>query len=96
MQQLVFDPRIPLALWVALAVAALIAWLGYAWMSRTRLPRPRRAWVLALMAATLTIPLAILLNPTWLEYLPPPAGKPRLTILVDTSASMATADADQQ
>ena len=32
----------------------------------------------------------ILLNPTWLERIPPPPGKPLLTILVDRSASMAT------
>jgi hypothetical protein len=34
-----------------------------------------------------------LLNPTWIQRLPPPQGKPRLTVLVDRSASMAVADA---
>ncbi len=36
----------------------------------------------------------MLLNPTWLERIPPPPGKPLLTILVDRSASMATRDAE--
>ena len=37
--------------------------------------------------------LGILLNPTWIEPVAPPAGKPLLTVLVDATASMATADA---
>ena len=46
-----------------------------------------------LMAAAAAVPLVVLLNPTWLERIPPPPGKPLLTILVDRSASMATRDA---
>lgn len=94
MRDLTLDPFIPLALWVPLAVAAagLMAW--YAAASRRRLPRRRWPVVIALMALVVVVPLAILLNPTWLERVPPPAGKPLLTILVDRSASMATRDAD--
>jgi hypothetical protein len=46
------------------------------------------------MAAAAAVPLLILLNPTWLERIPPPPGKPLLTILIDRSASMATRDAE--
>jgi hypothetical protein len=47
-----------------------------------------------MMVLAAAVPLVVLLNPTWLERVPPPAGKPLLTILVDRSASMATRDAD--
>ena len=89
-----FQPYIPFALWVLLAVAgaALLTW--YAMAARRRLPRGRRAIVVGLMAVAVAIPLAVLLNPIWLERIPPPAGKPLLTVLVDRSASMATPDAD--
>lgn len=92
MSQITFDPCIPLALWVPLALAAagLLGW--YAWASRARVPRPRRVAVIALMAVAAALPLVVLLNPTWLERIPPPEGKPLLTILVDRSASMATRD----
>lgn len=54
------------------------------------------AAIVCLMAASQAIVLTILLNPIRLEPLPPPAGKPLLTILVDQSASMATVDTDQR
>ena len=91
---LTFDPYIPLALWVPLAVTAgaLLAWYGAA--SRRRLAPRRWPWVMALMTLVVAVPLVILLNPTWLERIPPPAGKPLLTILVDRSASMGTRDVE--
>ncbi len=93
MRHLTLDPYIPLALWVPLALAAagLLAW--YAVAGRNRLPRRRWTVLVAMMGAGVAIPLLILLNPTWIERIPPPAGKPLLTILVDESASMDTADA---
>jgi hypothetical protein len=93
MTHITFDPCIPLALWapLALSAAGLLSW--YAAAGRRRLPA-RRWWaVVALMAMAAAVPLLILLNPTWLEHVPPPAGKPLLTVLVDRSASMATRDA---
>jgi hypothetical protein len=94
MSHLTFDPYIPLALWVPLAAAAgaLLAWYGAA--SRRRLAPRRWPWVMTLMTLVVVVPLVILLNPTWLQRIPPPAGKPLLTILVDRSASMGTRDAD--
>ncbi len=92
MKSLVFAPIIPIALWVALAVVAagLLAW--YALSLCGRMHRRRYAAVLGLMASAVVLPLAILLNPQWLERIPPPAGKPLLTVLVDVSASMTTQD----
>jgi hypothetical protein len=49
--------------------------------------------LIALMSAAVAAPLAILLNPTWQERIPPPPGKPLLTVLIDRSASMGTPDA---
>ena len=95
MRSIVLDPYIPLALWVPLALAAAALWGWYAAASRGRLTGRRRVEVLALMATAIAIPLAILLNPTWLEQVPPLPGKPLLTVLVDRSASMATEDAPQ-
>ena len=45
------------------------------------------------MTVAVAVPLAILLNPTWMDRVPPPPGKPLLTVLVDTSASMDVRDA---
>lgn len=94
MAHITFDPYIPLALWapLALAAAALLGW--YAVTGRRRLPA--RAWwpIVALMTLAAAVPLVILLNPTWVERVPPPAGKPLLTVLVDRSASMATSDSN--
>jgi hypothetical protein len=96
MATLSFEPLIPPALWLALAVAgvALLAWYG--WGRPASVRRPRWAVVLALMAAGLALVLLVLLNPTWVEPLAPPAGKPLVTVLVDGSASMATADVGGQ
>ncbi|HEX3998840.1 MAG TPA: hypothetical protein VHX65_09845 [Pirellulales bacterium] len=92
MKTLVLQPLIPTSLWLAMALAAggLLTW--YAWSSRRRLSRGR--WIAAtlLMGITVALPLGLLLNPTWLEQLPPPEGKPRLVVLIDASASMQTRD----
>ncbi|HEY5313301.1 MAG TPA: vWA domain-containing protein [Pirellulales bacterium] len=89
---LIFAPLVPLAWWVLLALAAAGLLLWYAIDSRRRLARTRWLAMLGLMTLAIAAPLALLLNPTWLERLPPPAGKPLVTILLDNSASMATPD----
>lgn len=92
MSALTFEPLISPALWVMLAAlaAGLLAWYG--WHRPSAVPLRRWGTILALMACGIAAVLAILLNPTWLEPIPPPAGKPLLTVLVDRSASMATRD----
>ena len=92
MPHIIFDPLIPLSLWfpLLLTVAALLA--GYGWSSRKRLIGRRRRGILTLMSVAAALPLMVLLNPTWTEPIPPPPGKPLLTILVDQSASMDIRD----
>lgn len=92
MGYLTVDPRIPFALWWPLAAAAAVLLAAYAAAAWSRLPRGRRGPIIGLMTAAVVIPLLVLLNPTWLRRVPPPEGKPLLTILVDRSGSMATPD----
>lgn len=93
MGRLTFEPLIPASLWLLLAVAAvvLLAWYGASRPGRM----PLRSWILitSLMSAALVSVLAVLLNPTWIDPIDPPAGKPLLTVVVDESASMAVKDA---
>jgi hypothetical protein len=92
MSSLTFEPLVPPALWVLLAVAGLA--LG-AWYARTRpgsISRRRWAAVLALNAVAFAAVLVVLLNPTWVEPVRQPGGKPVLTIMVDATGSMATPD----
>ncbi|HQA43652.1 MAG TPA: hypothetical protein PLS82_03795 [Phycisphaerae bacterium] len=92
MGMMTFEPLISPALWTAVAALAvpLVAW--YAWSRPREMGRARWAAIIGLMGLGLAGVLLILLNPTWVDELPPPAGKPRLTILVDSSGSMGTAD----
>ncbi len=87
------EPLIPPPLWLALAVAGamLLAW--YAWRRPSMVPLRRWVGVVALMGLAVTLALGILLNPIRVRQIPPPPGKPLLTVLVDASASMATPDA---
>ncbi len=94
MRHITLDPYIPLALWVPLALAAAMLLGWYAVAVRGRFSPRRWAGVMILMTIAVTIPLVILLNPTWLKRIPPPAGKPLLTIRVDRSDSMLTPDAE--
>lgn len=89
---IVLDPRIPFALWFPLALLTAAAIGTYAFLGWSRIPRGRR-WLVALMALGAATPLLILLNPSWVQAVPPPAGRPLLTILIDRSGSMATPDA---
>lgn len=93
MSRIVFDPLIPLSLWFPLLLAAGALMFWYGWASRRRLAGRRRRGILGLMSLAILLPLAVLLNPTWSEPIPPPPGKPQLTILIDRSASMETRDA---
>src|SRR5579872_7507379 len=93
MPTLTFEPLISPALWATLGLVALglLAW--YASQRPSAVPRNRWGLIIGFMSAGAAAILAILLNPTWIEPVPPPAGKPLLTVLVDQSASMAVNDA---
>src|SRR5436309_14988 len=90
---IVFEPLISSSLWVALALISAVM-LG--WQAFRRPPAISiRSWIIVttLAAAGLAALFCILLNPTWSEPIPPPAGKPVVTLLIDRSASMAVTDA---
>jgi hypothetical protein len=93
MRFLTFQPLIPSALWVMIALlcAGSFVWYG----SRRPVDMSRRRWsaILGLTGCGIAAVLMILLNATWLERAQPPGGKPLLNVLVDASASMATPDA---
>ncbi|MCO6044866.1 VWA domain-containing protein [Aeoliella sp. ICT_H6.2] len=92
---LTVDPYIPLALWFPLLLAVLAAIVAYAFVLRKRATKSARRGIVTLMSLAAALPMIMLLNPTWVKELPPPAGKPLLTILVDRSASMATTEGEQ-
>ncbi len=87
-----FQPLIPIPLWALLALGCLAISVWYGWRRPGAVTRNRWITILALTSFGTLCTLIILLNPTWLERVLPPGGKPLLTILVDTSASMATPD----
>ena len=73
---LTFEPLIPAALWVTLAVAmaAMLAW--YARRRPGGLTARRWVVIVFLMTVAATLLLAILLNPTWVEPIPAQPGNP--------------------
>jgi hypothetical protein len=95
MQTLSFEPLIPPALWVTLLILTAGLLVAYGLKRPTRIPLARWTAALALTALGAALVLLVLLNPTWVQQVPPPAGKPLLTLLVDTSGSMATPDTDR-
>lgn len=93
---LIAEPYIPFALWLALVIAALVAMVWYGLTNKMSASRSRKILILGLMSATLSLPLIVLLNLTWIQNIPPPAGKPVVSVLIDTSASMACEDSTGQ
>src|SRR3954469_14747427 len=88
-----FEPLIPPSLWLALAAGA-VALLGwYALRRPDAVGRARWAAGIFLMTASVAGGVVVLLTPTGVREVAPPPGKPLLTVLVDSSASMATVDA---
>src|SRR5690242_19571631 len=89
----VFEPLIPSSLWLALAAVVGALLVVYAVRRPAVMSRGRWAWTVGGMALAVLLVLGILLNPTWVERVAPPGGKPVLTVLVDSTASMGTPDA---
>jgi hypothetical protein len=87
-----FQPLIPTALWLALAAATAAAVVWYGWRRPAAVSRRRWLAIMMLAGGGTTLLLLILLNPIWLFPVPPPEGKPLVTILADRSASMAVSD----
>jgi hypothetical protein len=93
MATLTFEPLIAPALWLTLALAGAALLAVYGWRRPGAVTRRRWAGAVALMGLGQALVLGILLNPTWVEPVTPPAGKPLLTVVVDATASMAAPDA---
>ncbi len=92
MRSLTFEPLVPAAMWLTLLIVMGALLVIYALSRPVSVARVRWMAVIALMSLSGGLVLAILLNPTWAQEIPPPSGKPMLTVLVDSSASMATSD----
>src|SRR5688500_11090965 len=94
MSGVMFEPLIAPSLWMALATASIALLIWYALRRPAVVRRARWAMIITLMSCAVVLVLAILLNPIRVTELPPPAGKPALTVLVDVSGSMATPDVE--
>ncbi len=94
MGELTFLPIIPTAVWTALAVAAAVLLVIYATRRPRSIGRARWAVIVVLMTAAVSLPLVVLLNPTWMQRTDPPGGKPLLTVLLDVSLSMNVDDTE--
>lgn len=93
MTHLTFEPMIPASLWLLLAVVAAVLLVWYGRSQPGHMGRVSWVGIMALMFGGIAAVLAVLLNPTWIHPIRPPAGKPLLTVLVDASASMSVKDA---
>jgi hypothetical protein len=89
---LTFEPLIPPGVWLTLAAALAAALAAYAWRRPWGVSRATWGGIVGLMSTGAALILGILLNPMWQERVPLPAGKPRLTVLIDESASMNVKD----
>lgn len=86
------DPKIPISLWWAILIAAVIAIAWYVLRREWSVSTGRR-WLLSLLLGLGVVgPLLIALNPTWVQIIPPAMGQPLLTVLVDGTISMKTED----
>ena len=94
MRTLITDPLIPEALWATLALVCFGALAGYLLVRPPGVSLARRIAFGCLLALGVARILAVLLNPTWQEVNPSEFGRPTLSVLIDTSGSMSTADCD--
>ncbi|QDT93657.1 vWA domain-containing protein [Gimesia algae] len=85
---LTFEPFISPALWITLAIVSAVILMWYGWNRVGTLSQHRWITIISLTSIGIGAVLLILLNPTWIEPVAPPAGKPLLTLLLDNSASM--------
>lgn len=91
-----FEPKIPLPLWWALALACVMALAAYWFRPNQSLSLVRRSLLTVLLGVSVVGPLLIALNPTWVEEIPPSPGRPLVSVLVDQTMSMDIADVDSQ
>ncbi len=89
------EPLLPMGLWWALATLSVAAIALYVLRPDWSIGRRQRVVVTMMMVIGLACPLLVALNPVHVEPLSSPSGKPKLTVLLDGSASMAVKDALQ-
>jgi hypothetical protein len=94
METFVFDPLLPAPLLAALWVLAALAALVYVFWRPTRLPLVRRMALGALHALPMAGLIVLLYRPSIVTIAGSSGGKPVLSVFVDSSASMATDDAE--
>ncbi|MFN9640969.1 MAG: hypothetical protein ACK56W_13305 [Pirellula sp.] len=86
------EPRIPMPLWWGIVFVSIAVLAMYWARPSLSLSVWQRTLFTILFGVGLVGPLLIALNPTWVEELPPFAGKPSLLVLIDQSMSMDIAD----
>ncbi|QDV43563.1 hypothetical protein Enr13x_34200 [Stieleria neptunia] len=86
------EPRIPMGLWWALAALSAAAIVFYVSRRDWSVTGSRRSAIVLLMMVGLLLPLLVTLNPVYVRPVPRPSGKPRLTVLMDGTASMTVKD----
>jgi hypothetical protein len=91
--QLVFDPILPVPLIVLLGMLLLVLTVRIYWRVGSSIGRWRNLALLLFRLAGIALVLALLLQPSHREFLPPPT-KDRVTLIgLDTSLSMKQRDA---
>lgn len=93
MEKLIYDPLLPPPLLAALWALACAACLVYIAWRPTRIALPRRMLLAVLHFLPFAAVLFILHRPTWVRYGGEEGKRPILSVLVDSSASMAAEDA---
>jgi len=91
---LLFDPIIPFGAVVVLGLALAAGTVAGYLRLGTSLGRVQNGLLLAFRLAGVALVVALLLNPSELEKLPPPATKEVLLVAVDNSMSMAQNDTE--
>lgn len=92
MRTLVTNPLIPESLWATLAFLSAAVIVLYMIVHPPRVSLKRKILIAGLLSFVAAGLLALLLNPTWEELDRAEFGRPALSILMDTSGSMATGD----
>jgi hypothetical protein len=93
--QLVFDPILPVGAVIILGFVLVLATAAIYIQISTRLSRPQKATLLVFRLFGVALVLALLLQPSRIEEIPPPVTN-RVTLLaVDDSKSMAQSDVEQ-
>jgi len=93
MDTLVTDPALPASVLATLWIAAALVCVLYAFWRPTRMGAGRRVAIALFHFITFSAIILVLYRPTWLRLTTQAGKQPILSVLFDSSASMATHDA---